>query len=171
MCSEYLHQPTVVQNHLTQSLFYNKVLTLSINLLNIIPKLKKQSCCLGRQWLQAYWYLPLWSCGWLGVELAAATQHHKRASWKKKGRGGGEFPLWLSRLRTWLISMRIWVQSLASLSGLGIWHCHKLWYKSWIWYCYGCGTGLQLQLWFDPYQAWELPYATGAALNKTKQQQ
>ena len=29
-----------------------------------------------------------------------------------------EFPLWLSRLRTWLVSTRIWVRSLISLSGL-----------------------------------------------------
>ena len=28
----------------------------------------------------------------------------------------GEFPLWLSRLRTRLVSVRMWVQSLASLS-------------------------------------------------------
>ena len=27
---------------------------------------------------------------------------------------------------TWLVSMRMWVQSLASLSGLRIWHCHEL---------------------------------------------
>ena len=31
-----------------------------------------------------------------------------------------EFPLWLSRLRTQLVSMRMRVQSLASLSGLKI---------------------------------------------------
>ena len=31
-----------------------------------------------------------------------------------------EFSLWLSRLRTWLISVRMWVWSLASLSGLRI---------------------------------------------------
>ena len=27
----------------------------------------------------------------------------------------------------WLVSMRTWVQSLASLSRLGIWRCHELW--------------------------------------------
>ena len=37
-----------------------------------------------------------------------------------------EFLLWLSRLRTQLESMRIWVQSLALLSGLRIWCCHEL---------------------------------------------
>ena len=31
---------------------------------------------------------------------------------------GQEFPLWLSRLQTWPVSMRMRVQSLASLSGL-----------------------------------------------------
>ena len=40
--------------------------------------------------------------------------------------------MWLSGLRTWtwLVSMRTWVQSLASLSGLRLWHCHELWYRS-----------------------------------------
>ena len=33
--------------------------------------------------------------------------------------------------------MRTWVRSLASLSGLRIWHCQEMWYR-------------QLQLWFDP---------------------
>ena len=37
-----------------------------------------------------------------------------------------EFPLWVSGLRTWLVSMSMWVQSLASLSGLRIPHCHKI---------------------------------------------
>ena len=38
----------------------------------------------------------------------------------------GEFPLWFSRLRTQLVSMRMWVPSLALLSGLRIRHCHQL---------------------------------------------
>ena len=43
-----------------------------------------------------------------------------------------EFPLWLSRLRTWLVSIRTQVWSLASFSRLRIWCC-----------C-GCGIGWQL---------------------------
>ena len=42
----------------------------------------------------------------------------------------GEFLLWLSRLQTRLVSTRIWVQSLALLSGLRIQHFHELWYRS-----------------------------------------
>ena len=41
-----------------------------------------------------------------------------------------EFPLWLSRLRTRLVSMRVQVQSLALPSGLRIQHCHELWCRS-----------------------------------------
>ena len=37
-----------------------------------------------------------------------------------------EFPLWLGELRTCLVSVRISVQSLASLSRLRILHCCKL---------------------------------------------
>ena len=44
-----------------------------------------------------------------------------------------EFSLWLSGLRTRLVSMRMWVQSLASLSALRILHCHKLECRSQIW--------------------------------------
>ena len=29
--------------------------------------------------------------------------------------------------RIWLVSMRMQLQSLASLSGVGIWHCRELW--------------------------------------------
>ena len=31
--------------------------------------------------------------------------------------------------KTNLVSMRTWVQSLASLSGLRIWRCHELWFR------------------------------------------
>ena len=44
-----------------------------------------------------------------------------------------EFPLWLSGLRTQLVSMRMQVQSLALFNGLRIWSCHKLWHRSQIW--------------------------------------
>ena len=37
-----------------------------------------------------------------------------------------EFPLWLSGLRTHIVSLRMGVPSLASLSRLRIQHCHKL---------------------------------------------
>ena len=37
-----------------------------------------------------------------------------------------EFLLWLSRLRTRLVSMRMRIWSLASISGLRLQHCHKL---------------------------------------------
>ena len=45
----------------------------------------------------------------------------------------GEFPLWLSVLRTQLVSMRMQVQSLAWLRGLRIWHCRELRYRLGMW--------------------------------------
>ena len=33
----------------------------------------------------------------------------------------------------WLGTMRLWVQSLASFSGLRIWQCHELWCTSQMW--------------------------------------
>ena len=53
-----------------------------------------------------------------------------------------------------LVSMRMWVQSLVSLSGLRIWRYSELWYRLKTrlrsWGCCGCGLGWQLQLQFDP---------------------
>ena len=59
-------------------------------------------------------------------------------------------------LKTWLLSMRMLVWSLSLLSQLRIWPCCKLWHRSQMWpqillFCgYGCGLGLQFQLWFSP---------------------
>ena len=44
-----------------------------------------------------------------------------------------EFLLWLSWLRTRLVAIRLWVQSLAPVSELKIWHCRELWYRSQTW--------------------------------------
>ena len=72
--------------------------------------------------------------------------------------------------RNRLVSMRTGVQSLASLSGLRIWHRHELWCRS--------QTRLGSQVAVAVMQAgscssdltpsWELPYATGVALEKRK---
>ena len=56
------------------------------------------------------------------------------------------------------ISMRTWVQSLASLSGLNDPALLWLWFRP---------VATALQLWFNPL-AWEFPYATGAALKRQK---
>ena len=48
-------------------------------------------------------------------------------------RGRRKIPLWLSGLRTRLVSMSMWVPSLASLSGLRIQHCYELWCRSKAW--------------------------------------
>ena len=44
-----------------------------------------------------------------------------------------EFPLWLSRLKHDRVYMRMWVWSLASLGGLRIWPCCKLWLRLQMW--------------------------------------
>ena len=41
-----------------------------------------------------------------------------------------EFPLWLKRSQTQLVSMRMQVQSLDSLGGLRIQRCRELWFRS-----------------------------------------
>ena len=44
-----------------------------------------------------------------------------------------EFPLWLSGLRTQLLSKRMWVQSLSLLTGLRIWCFRELWCRLQMW--------------------------------------
>ena len=39
-------------------------------------------------------------------------------------------PIVMQQKWIWLVSMRMWVPSLASLSGSGIWSCHELWCRS-----------------------------------------
>ena len=59
-----------------------------------------------------------------------------------------EFPLWLSRLQTQLVYLRMQVRSHALLSGLGIWLCCELRCRSQMEFecgC-GCGVGQHLQL-------------------------
>ena len=41
-----------------------------------------------------------------------------------------EFLLWRSSIQIQLVSLRMWIRSLALLSGLGIWSCHELWCRS-----------------------------------------
>ena len=53
--------------------------------------------------------------------------------------------------------MRMQVRSLASLSGLGIWHCCELW-------CILAAATPILPL------AWELPYVTDEALKRPKKE-
>ena len=57
--------------------------------------------------------------------------------------------------RIWLVSMRIWVQSLALISGLRIWRCCELW----------CRPAATVPIW--PL-AWELPHALGVVLKRLK---
>ena len=82
--------------------------------------------------------------------------------------------------------MRLWVWSLSSLNGLGIWLCSELWCRSQTWLrscvAVSCGVGHKhgsdpalLWLWCRPAAtaligplAWEPPYALSTALEKTK---
>ena len=95
-----------------------------------------------------------------------ASRHMKNAQM--------EFLSWLSGWQIQLASMKMRIQSLASLSGLGIQSCGELYVAM------SCGVGHWrsldpgfLFLWFRqaataPIQllAWELPYAMGEALKR-----
>ena len=81
--------------------------------------------------------------------------------------------MWLSSNE--LLSIRTWVGSLASISGLRIWRCRELQCRSQTWL--GSGVAVSVWLWCRPVArasiqplAWELPYAMGRALTKNKKQ-
>ena len=67
-----------------------------------------------------------------------------------------------------LVSMRLRIQSLALLSVLSIWNCHKPWCKSQTWL--GSHVAVAVAVTLAPIQtlAWELPYAVGLALKRKK---
>jgi len=74
------------------------------------------------------------------------------------------FPLWCSGKRIQLGTMRSWVPSLASLSGLRMRHCRELWCRSQtrLWSCVAMAAVPIRPL------AWEPPYAAGVALKSKK---
>ena len=73
--------------------------------------------------------------------------------------------------------MRLWVQSLALLSGLRIWRCRELWRRSQTRLGSGVAVALALLwLWHRPVAtaqirplAWEPPYTMGVALKEKKE--
>ena len=65
-CSEHFHYSMVGQTHLTQRLFYNKVLNIWHVLLNTVLTVRNRMLV----WVECLRYpgcLPLWVCGWWGA--------------------------------------------------------------------------------------------------------
>ena len=75
-----------------------------------------------------------------------------------------EFPLWLSGLKTLLVSMKMQVRSLVLLSGLRKLQCRLQ---------MQLGYGITIDVAVAPIRplAWELPYARGVALKRKKKNQ
>ena len=71
-------------------------------------------------------------------------------------------PIVTQQKETQLVSMRMWVRSLASLGGLRIWCCQDLWCRSQMWL--GFHIAVTVVLAGSCTSAWERPYATGVAL-------
>ena len=98
--------------------------------------------------------------------IVSSQNVKKKKKKKKEKKEFPLYPLWLSRLQTQPVSMKMWVRFLASLCVIAV----------------SCGTrcrrGLDLALlwlWCRPataapiqHLAWELPYAAGAALKRQR---
>ena len=69
-------------------------------------------------------------CCVLGVIPGLGTLTCCGCSQKKKKKKKKGVPIVGQQKRIRLVSMRMWVRSLASLSGLGIWCCRELWCRS-----------------------------------------
>ena len=80
-------------------------------------------------WLWPAAVAPIRPLVWEPPYATGAALKSKKKKKKKKKCVVWEFLLWLSRL-IWLVCMKILVWSLALLSGLRIWHCHKLRHRS-----------------------------------------
>ena len=69
-------------------------------------------------------------------------------------------------------TMRLWVQSMALLSGLKIWHCHELWCRLQTWLRSGVVVAVAVAETSSCSSirplAWEPPYAVGVALKRQK---
>ena len=82
-----------------------------------------------------------------GLNLCHNSNHARSLTTRSPGNSKGEhfkeFPLWPSRLQTRPVSTRVWIQSLASLSGLRIRCCRD---AALIPRGCGWGAGRQLQL-------------------------
>ena len=96
-------------------------------------------------------------------EIKAREHHIFKRNFKVYGA-----PVVAQWKRTRLGTMKFWVRSLALLSGLRIWRCHKLWCRSQMW----LGSGVAGLVATAPIRllAWEPPYAVDAALKRTKRQ-
>ena len=70
----------------------------------------------------------------------------------------------------WVGTMRLWVQSLASLSGLRIWCCRELWCRSHVQLRPGIAVAVRRLVATAPIGplAWEPPDAAGVALKRQK---
>ena len=88
------------------------------------------------------------------------------ATFKKRNRR--ELPLWLSRLRTELVSLRMQACSLASLSKSRIRHCHKLQHRSQMWLRSGVAVAVAeaSSCSSDSTPSLAMSYATGATLKR-----
>ena len=89
---------------------------------------------------------------------------------KKKKSG---IPILTRWRQIWLVTMRMWVCSLALLSGLSIWHCCELWCKLQTWL--GSCVAMAVWLWHRPAPVapiwplvWERSCATGYKQKKKK---
>ena len=91
---------------------------------------------------QCWWVLPEWVSIWEEENFPCFLQLRSRADL-------GELPLWLSGLAPDIVSVTMWIRSLASLSvGLGIHCCQKLWCRLQMWIRSGIAVAVE-KLLFD----------------------
>ena len=82
----------------------------------------------------------------LNVKLLQRTWFHRlwflSQMWRSIQKLDCKVPIMAHQLKSRLVTMRMWVQSLALLSGLSIPHCHKLQRRSQMW----LGSGIAVAM-------------------------
>ena len=101
----------------------------------------------------------------------SAKMHKKqggknKSKWKKKIKKKG-VPVVAQWKRTWLVTVRTEIQSLALVSGLRIWRCHEMCCRSWARLGSGVAVAVVCAGGYSS-DSWELPYAAGVALRQKK---
>lgn len=80
MCLEHLHCFTVEKNHLTESLFYNKVSNVLCNLVNTVLKVKNRVVVWYRMFVNVLVVFPCDHVADWELGLPATAQHHDSIS-------------------------------------------------------------------------------------------
>lgn len=118
MCSKDSHWPTVRQKHLTQSLFYIKVLNVSCSLLKTVLKVKYRMAVQVQNDSKCTSCLPLSLHGCLRAGLACSCPAWQKVSYPYRQADPGKDPNWKSQ-----VQFLLYFRTIMKLKNSNLNHC------------------------------------------------